>query len=287
METMTLSCTSCMFWTMLPSRGFQTMTLRSSEAVTTSLPPRPQAPHVTVLPWPAKICINLPVGAHHIHAMVSPEPARMAWPLGCQRIHSTSLEGPSRSATRSPVSGFQILTVPSSELLAAYLPSWLKATWLTLSVCPFNRHRSVQESPPPFGSSWIVQRTAASSWPPVINIRLSAGQKATPSTLSLCVTFATLSSTALGSSSPSLSSISSSTSAMSPSPSDSGGSSLSNSTSAVSPFSSAASISSASAFSGPSSGCSGLLMSSTSMIRSVLSEIERLWLLRCGSCVNV
>ena len=45
-----------------------------------TLPWSPQQPQDTPAAWPAKICITLPVGAHHIQAMVSLEPARMAWP---------------------------------------------------------------------------------------------------------------------------------------------------------------------------------------------------------------
>mmetsp|Transcript_26102 Transcript_26102/g.52740 ORF Transcript_26102/g.52740 Transcript_26102/m.52740 type:complete len:201 (-) Transcript_26102:515-1117(-) len=97
----------------VPARGFQTITPRSSEPVQMSLPPRPQQPQVTLCAWPAKICMSLPVGAHHIQAMASVEPARIAWPLGCQRIHSTSFEGPSRLWTSAPPGAAQIFTVPS------------------------------------------------------------------------------------------------------------------------------------------------------------------------------
>mmetsp|Transcript_28692 Transcript_28692/g.85330 ORF Transcript_28692/g.85330 Transcript_28692/m.85330 type:complete len:200 (+) Transcript_28692:571-1170(+) len=193
METMPPSCRPRMCCCGVPALGFQTMTLLSSEAVTTSLPPRPQQPQVTPCACPAKICISLPVGAHHIQAMVSAEPARSAWPLGCHEIHSTSFEGPSRPCSRVPFSGVQTRTVPSYEAVAAYLPSWLKATCETESVWPVRRKRCLIWTPDDVSST--PQITAVSSWPPVRMMRLSVGQTATPRTLSSCATNARASST--------------------------------------------------------------------------------------------
>mmetsp|Transcript_41715 Transcript_41715/g.108031 ORF Transcript_41715/g.108031 Transcript_41715/m.108031 type:complete len:261 (+) Transcript_41715:568-1350(+) len=192
-ETMPPSCTPRMCCCGVPVRGFHTMTLLSSDAVTTSLPPRPQQPQETLCAWPAKICINLPVGAHHIQAIVSAEPARMAWPFGCQLIHSTSLEGPSKACCNAPEAGSQMRTVPSYEPVAAYLPSWLKATCVTESVWPVRRKRS--DILMPVDVSSTPHRTALSSWPPVRMMRLSAGQTATERTLSWCATHARASST--------------------------------------------------------------------------------------------
>mmetsp|Transcript_13185 Transcript_13185/g.35022 ORF Transcript_13185/g.35022 Transcript_13185/m.35022 type:complete len:247 (-) Transcript_13185:292-1032(-) len=193
MLTMAPSCT-CLAWCWGdPVRGFHTMMARSSEAVQTSLPPMGQQPQVTPCACPAKICISFPVGAHHIHAMVSVEPARIACPFGCQDIHSTSLDGPSSACTRAPSCGVHMRTVPSYEPVATYCPSLLNATCITESVWPCKRNRCVQAREP-FCSS-MCHRTATSSWPPVTKLFQSVGFTITERTLSACATDVTASST--------------------------------------------------------------------------------------------
>ncbi len=60
-----------------------------------------------------------------------------ALPLECHSAHSTSA-GPSRVCTSSPVSTFQMRTVPSYDPVRAKEPLKLKPTEVTVSVWPSN-----------------------------------------------------------------------------------------------------------------------------------------------------
>mmetsp|Transcript_31146 Transcript_31146/g.101517 ORF Transcript_31146/g.101517 Transcript_31146/m.101517 type:complete len:303 (-) Transcript_31146:2382-3290(-) len=123
-----------------PDRGCHTRRHASAPAVTTVRPSGGKPPHVTAPECPEKTCMHEPSAAFHIQHVKSSAPASTTCPRGCHATHSTPPPGPSSTRTggRAPVPpavASHSATLPSSPAVASSVPSWLKATDETLSLC--------------------------------------------------------------------------------------------------------------------------------------------------------